>query len=135
MRNEFAINLYDAVHAQRINGVTSFVGEDSSGSFGILPNHARFMTMLVFGLARFRVGDQSWQYLAVPGGVLYFYNNELTVSSRHFIIDFDYEKISSALARQLLAEEEKLRSIKESLHRMEQSMLNKLWEQTQKIAL
>lgn len=135
MPAEFAINIYDATHARRIDGVTSFVGEDRSGSFGILPHHARFMTLLVFGLARFRTGEGTWHYLAVPGGVLYFSRNELTVSCRHFLIDRDYAKISSALARQLLAEEEKLHAIKESLHRMEQAMLNQLWEKTHKSSL
>ena len=67
----FKLNLFDIRHQQRINGVTSFVGLDASGSFGILPHHARFMTTLVFGLARFSLGLDTWQYLAVPGAVLY----------------------------------------------------------------
>ena len=85
--NQFVLNLFDATHEQRITGVTSFVGEDASGSFGIQPNHARFMTTLVFGLARFRLGTEDWQYLALPGAVVYFNNNELTISTRHFLID------------------------------------------------
>ena len=38
-----------------------FVGEDTSGSFGILADHSRMMTTLVVGLARFRIGDTNWQ--------------------------------------------------------------------------
>ena len=37
--------------------VTSFVGEDASGSFGLLPRHDRFMTVLTFGLARLLLAD------------------------------------------------------------------------------
>lgn len=124
--NRFALNLFDASHEQRIEGVTSFVGEDASGSFGIQAHHARFMTTLVFGLARFRLETEDWQYLALPGAVVYFNNNELTISTRHFLIDTDLERISTLLEQQLIAEEESLHATKESLHQMEQAILKRM---------
>ena len=124
--NQFLLNIFDATHEQRITGVTSFIGEDASGSFGIMPNHARFMTTLVFGLARFRLGTEDWQYLALPGAVVYFNNNELTISTRHFLIDTDLQRISILLEQQLITEEENLRATRESLHRMEQAMLKRM---------
>ena len=124
--NQFTLNLFDASHEQRIAGVTSFVGEDATGCFGIQANHARFMTTLVFGLARFRLSTDEWQYLALPGAVLYFNHNILTISSRHFLVDTDLERISALLEKQLIAEEENLRATRESLHRMEQAMLKRL---------
>lgn len=124
--NSFVLNLFDASHEQRIAGVTSFVGEDATGCFGIQANHARFMTTLVFGLARFRLATDDWQYLALPGAVAYFNNNELTISTRHFLIDTDLERISNLLEQQLIAEEENLRATKESLYKMEQAMLKRM---------
>jgi F-type H+-transporting ATPase subunit epsilon len=124
--NSFVLNLFDASHEQRIEGVTSFVGEDASGSFGIQANHARFMTTLVFGLARFRLGTDDWQYLALPGAVLYFNNSELSISTRHFLFDTDIERISILLEQQLIAEEDNLRATRDSLHRMEQAMLKRM---------
>ena len=124
--NQFALNLFDATHEQRIKGVTSFIGEDASGSFGILPNHARFMTTLVFGLARFRLETEDWQYLALPGALVYFTNNELTISTRHFLLNTDLQRISILLEQQLIDEEENLRATRESLHRMEQAMLKRM---------
>ncbi len=108
--SSFNLNLFDIYHQQRMTGVSSFVGLDASGSFGILPNHARFMTTLVFGLARFCLGSDNWQYLAVPGAVLYFNNNELTISTKHFLCDTDFDRISSLLEQQLSTEEDKLRA-------------------------
>ncbi len=125
--NQFVMNLFDATHEQRITGVTSFVGEDASGSFGIQAHHARFMSILVFGLARFRLISEDWRYLALPGALIYFNNNELTLSTRRFLIDSDLDRISLLLEQQLIAEEENLRATRESLHRMEQSMLKRLW--------
>jgi len=124
----FTLILQDATHTEHYESVSSFVGEDTSGSFGILPDHARFMTSMVMGLARFRVGEQDWLYIATPGALLYFHNNQLTLSTRHFFIDADYMAISTALAEQLLEEESQLHSQKQSLRRMEEEVLKRLWD-------
>lgn len=124
----FSLQLLSTIEQRQIDGVTSFVGEDASGSFGILADHARSITSLVFGLARFRRDADEWQYLALPGGLLYFVDNRLQICTRHFLIDSDYERISGLLQQQLLAEEQSLYEMKESLRRMEESLLRRLWE-------
>jgi F-type H+-transporting ATPase subunit epsilon len=125
--NAFTLRLLDATRTQTIDGVTAFVGEDASGSFGLLAGHARLITTLVMGLARFRLGAADWHYLALPGAVLRFHDNVLTLSTRHFLSDTDYRRISAALQEELLAEEEQLHAMKESLRRMEQEVLRHLW--------
>lgn len=124
----FSLLIQDATHAEKIDGLSSFVGEDKSGSFGILADHARFMTILVMGLARYRTGKEPWQYLAQPGAVLYFKNNLLTISTRHYFRDENYMHISSDLQQKLLAEEEELHSVKHSLQHMEKEVLKHMWE-------
>ncbi|MGR9086171.1 MAG: F0F1 ATP synthase subunit epsilon [Gammaproteobacteria bacterium] len=124
--NTFVINLYDATKQQRIDGVTSFVGIDASGAFGIRAHHARFMTSLVIGLARFRVAGEGWCYLALTGGIVYFVDNELNLATRHFLLDTDLDRVSAKLDQQLRAEEENLRATRESLHRMEQAMVKRM---------
>lgn len=124
--NSFVMNLFDAANHQTIENVSSFVGMDATGSFGIQANHGRFMTTMAFGLARFRGHGDEWQYLALPGGVLYFNNNVLTLSTRHFLIDNDLERISALLDRQLIAEEENLRTTRLSLYRMEQAIIKQM---------
>ena len=129
----FTLLLLDATRSEEIKNVTSFVGEDTSGSFGILAGHARMMTSLVIGLARFRVGMDTWRYLAIPGGVLYFDDDVLSVSTRHYLLDDDYMRISQELQQQLLIEEEKLHAVKQSLHRMEEEVFKRLWEMGRKL--
>jgi len=124
----FSLHLLGADRRERIDRVTSFVGEDESGSFGILAGHTRLMTSLVFGLARFRIGDDSWRYLAMPGALLYFIDNELSISTERYIISDDYEKISTLLERQLVAEQAARSEIKRSLQQMEQELLKRLWQ-------
>ncbi|MDX2493502.1 MAG: hypothetical protein QNK27_00880 [Desulfuromusa sp.] len=128
----FTLKIQDATHAEEIRQVSSFVGEDSSGSFGIFADHTRFMTSLLVGLARFRIGSNDWEYLALPGAMLYFCNNVLTLSTRHYLMDNDYMHISQALQQQLIEEEKKLQSIKESLSHMEEEVLKHLWKMSRK---
>jgi len=121
------LHLQDAMHSETIEQVSSFVGEDASGSFGLLAGHERFMTSLVFGLARFRVQGSAWEYLALPGALLYFVDDHLYLNTRRLLRDSDYERITAALEDQLLAEEHNLRGVKDRLHNMEQEMFKRLW--------
>jgi len=126
--NAFTLQLRAADQEQQIESVTAFVGEDASGSFGLLAHHARFLTSLEFGLARFRIGVEAWQYLAVPRALLYFHDNRLTLITRHYVLDSDYDRIRHTLQDELLAEEQALRGVRNSLHRMEEFLLKRLWE-------
>jgi F-type H+-transporting ATPase subunit epsilon len=124
--NGFSLHLQSATQYEEIAEVTSFVGEDDSGSFGIQAGHARMMASLRFGLARYRCGEQPWQYLALPGALLYFVDNRLFLNTRRYVRDDDYARINAALREQLHREETGLRVIKESLRRMEEEMLKRL---------
>ena len=123
---EFTLVLRDTAQCKVIKDVTSFVGEDASGSFGILPGHGRMMTVLVFGLARFCIRNSSWQYLAMPGAVLYFVKNKLTLNTRSFLLSDDYSYMSETLLQTLLDEEEELSSIKSGLRHLEENILRRI---------
>ncbi len=123
----FTLHLQDARQYERIEEVVSFVGEDASGQFGLLAGHERMMTSLVFGLMRYRAASGDWDYVAVPGGIVYFIDNELFLCARSYYRDRDYRRITAVLEDQLRAEEKTLRIIKQSLHRMEEEMLKRLW--------
>ncbi|MBS1190171.1 MAG: H+transporting two-sector ATPase delta/epsilon subunit [Rhodocyclaceae bacterium] len=123
----FVLHLQGGTQYERIDDAVSFVAADGSGSFGLLAGHARFMACLGLGLARFRAAEGPWHYLALPGAVLYFVDNALYVNTRRYLHDPDYRRVSAAWRDELLAEEEKLRSVAESLNRLEDEMLKRLW--------
>ncbi len=125
--NTFVLHLQSGTQYERIEAVVSLVAADASGSFGILAGHVRMLTCLTTGLARFRTAAGTWRYLALPGAVLYFVDNELYVNTRRYWHDPDYQRIGVALREDLLGEEERLRALKESLHRLEDEMLKRLW--------
>ncbi len=86
------------------------------------------MTLLTFGLARFRVKDRDWEFLAVPGAVLYFVNGDLYLSTRRYVRGTSYEGIATALQSDLRVEEEALQAMKQSVRRLEEEMFKRLWE-------
>jgi len=124
--NTFILHLQGATSYERIEAV-EFVGEDESGSFGIMAGHERFMTSLLFGLARYRCAEGPWHYLAMPGALLYFRDNELTLTTRRYCRDTDYSRISQLLLEELVQEEESLYEVKRNLHRLEEEMMKRLW--------
>ncbi|NGZ10191.1 MAG: F0F1 ATP synthase subunit epsilon [Nitrospira sp. LK70] len=124
---EFVMHLQSATQYECIERVTMFVGEDASGSLGIMAGHHRMMTPLQFGLARFRTENGGWQFLALPGGLLYFVDNELFLNTRRYLRSPDYARITQALEEQLRGEEAALRELKESFHRLEEEMFRRLW--------
>ncbi len=124
----FSLQLRDTRQWQRLEGVRIFVGEDETGTFGLLAGHAPFMTHLVFGLARFQCETGGWQYLAMPGAILYFKDNQLRLSTRRYVVSADYEQMSSVLHDTLLEEEQQLADMKHKLHRLEEDVLRRIWE-------
>jgi F-type H+-transporting ATPase subunit epsilon len=123
----FEVHLQSATQYERLENVVSFVGEDRSGSFGLLRGHARFVTTLVLGLARLRYADNRRDYLALPGAVAYFNEDRLYLSCRRYLRGDDYTRISAALREELVREEEALGELKRSLEQMEHAMLRWLW--------
>jgi len=123
----FVLHLQSAARYERVEGVVSFVGTDSSGSFGILAGHARTVTCVTFGLARFRAAGGNWQYLALPGAVLHFHDNQLFLNTRHFIFGEDYDAVGRALTEDIAADEEKMQALTQSLQQLEQAMFKRLW--------
>lgn len=126
MAKSFQLHLQSATRYERIAAVTSFVGQDATGSFGILPGRASFMTILTFGLARFRVGEGPWQFIACPGAVLSFENNALCVNTRRYLIDDDYGRISGLLVGKLTEEEQAIKAVKDNIQQLEQELLRRL---------
>jgi F-type H+-transporting ATPase subunit epsilon len=86
------------------------------------------MTALTFGLARLALADGQREYLGFPGGLLYFVDNELRISTRRYLRDTDVTRIARALSREMLEEEQALDETRRKLHRLEAEMLKRLAE-------
>lgn len=124
--NQFVLHLQSPSRYERIERVTSFVGCDDSGSFGIMPKHERMMTVLNPGIARFRQAAAEPEYLGLAEGLLYFVDDQLFISTHKYFRDRDYAHLSSTLLSELAKEEEGLANMKETIHHMEEALLTQL---------
>jgi F-type H+-transporting ATPase subunit epsilon len=124
--NTFTLRLLGAARSEEIGGVCSFVGEDRSGQFGIQALHEPLVTVLEFGLARFRREDAPWEYVGLPGGLLYMAGNRLHVCTTHYIRDTQRDRLVRALEAELRREQVLLNEFHASLKRLEEEMLRRL---------
>ena len=123
----FTLHLQSATQYTRVEGVESFVARDASGAFGVLARHERMMTVLGYGLARFRTAEGDWHYLALPGGLAYFVDGELLLSARRYVLGDDFRTVAAAVDSTLMAEDSALRSLKENVTRLEREIVRRLW--------
>lgn len=122
----FTLNLQSASQNEKIENVTSFVSEDNTGRFGILPDHARMIAYLSFGISWFREKNATERYIALPGGVLYFINNQLYLSTSYYLVDQDYHRLTEKLENELKIHEENVRGITDSLKRLDEEIIKYL---------
>jgi len=123
----FTLHLQSATQYARVEGVESFVARDASGAFGVLARHERMMTVVGYGLARFRTAEGDSHYLALPGGLAYFVDGELFLSTRRCVLGDDFRTVAAAVDSTLMAEESALRSLKQSVARLEREIVRRLW--------
>ncbi len=124
--NRFRVHLLASDRGETIDDVVGFVGADRSGSFGLLAHHARFMTVLEFGLVRLTLADGRRRYVGLPGAVATFAADELRLATRHYLLGDDAAEIGRALAQQMVAEEQALAQTLRKLRRLEAEMLQRL---------
>lgn len=123
----FVLTIYSPFAKLTIDDATSFVGIDASGSFGILAGHERLITILEFGFVTVHRRDHGVKYIALPGGTLYFEKNTLKLVTNRYFVGDDDKELNAQLRGQIASEETKLRDLKESVRKMEESMVKQLY--------
>jgi F-type H+-transporting ATPase subunit epsilon len=118
----------DSQHADRFSEILHFIAADSSGSFGLLAGHARMVAVLRQGLARFLDAQGQWHYVALPGGVLSFDCNRLTVMSVRYFLGTQRELILNQLAEAMAQSDSDIRRSKSSMEEIEHSLIRRLSE-------
>ncbi len=101
--------------------------EDSTGSFGILPHHTEFLTVLVPSVVIYRAGDAEG-YIAVNGGILTFVANTATLSTRTAVPGDSLDALTAVINEKFLAITEREKAMYRSLKQMQQSFLKRLAE-------
>jgi len=83
MKPLFDLHIITPADVKIINNVSFFRAEDKTGSFGILPRHIEFLTILEPSIAIAFIEDRE-EYFAFNGAILSFKNNLLIVTTKEF---------------------------------------------------
>jgi len=125
--NSFPVHVNSALQTETIKNVISFRGADGSGAFGVMAGHERMMSILDFGLVQIRTDDNSLHYVAMTGGLMYFCDNEMSISTRRYVRGDDYRTVAAAVQNVLAREDDAMHDLKGSISRLEREMTKRLW--------
>jgi F-type H+-transporting ATPase subunit epsilon len=107
--------------------IVSLRAEDASGSFGIWPGHADFLTVLEVGVVSWRHPDGHEQHCAVRRGVLRVQGGgTIEIATREAIVDDDLERLESTVLAEFHAREQAERSSRTEATRFELQALREM---------
>lgn len=87
------------------DGVLAVRAEDASGSFGILPGHADFLTSLAISVVRWNRADESRHYCAVRRGVLSVIGGrEVAIATREAVAGDDLNNLEATVLQRFQAD-------------------------------
>lgn len=100
--------------------VVSITAEDESGSFGIWPKHADFVTVLTISVVGWKCRDGSQRYCAVRGGTLTMTGGDnVTITSREAIPGDDIGNLDQVVIARFVSEDDAEKSERVDLTRMQ----------------
>lgn len=127
----FKLSLLDAAVSQDFDAVVQFIGADDNGSFGILAGHVACVVLLRYGLARFCDANGVWHYLAIPGGILRFADQTLTITTVRYFLGDDSSKLSEQLAAEMAHTDSEIHTARATLDEIERSLVRRLTQLSQ----
>ncbi len=122
----FTCKVYSPKNILTINEVSSFVGEDNSGSFGIMAGRYPLVTILKCSTAKLKLNDDSVLYLGISGGVLSFKSNILTIVTSFAIQSENIEDLTEALDVAIAKDEERSQKIQGYIQKLDDEILKRI---------
>lgn len=108
--------------------VLNIVAETERGSYGLLPNRLDCIAPLVPGILTYKTADEGETFVAVDQGILVKTGPEVVVSVRHAIGGVDLGLLESAVKREFVDLDERERSVRGSMARLESSFIRRYME-------
>ncbi|MDA3947059.1 MAG: hypothetical protein PF439_10315 [Helicobacteraceae bacterium] len=106
MKPTFNVHIITPSHIEKVENVSSFRAEDSSGSFGILPRHIEFLTILEPSIAIALIEGEE-EYFAFNGGILSFKKEILTITTKDFVQSSQIGELQGIIEKYLKEQQEK----------------------------
>lgn len=127
MKSTFDATITTPQAIKIVENISFFRAEDKSGSFGILPRHTAFLTILESAIA-IAVIDNEEHYYAFNGGVLSFKNNHLGITTQEFVQSDDLNRLLDSIKYSFRVQEEKERLFRDNIENLQNAFIKKLIE-------
>jgi F-type H+-transporting ATPase subunit epsilon len=127
MKPTFDARIITPSQTEKIGGISFFRGEDRSGSFGILPRHTEFLTILEPAIAIALI-DGKEEYFAFNGGILTFKKNTLTVTTKEFVQSSDIGELQESIEQVFRQQREQESLFHVNMANLEKAFLKRLIE-------
>jgi F-type H+-transporting ATPase subunit epsilon len=106
MKPTFSVRIVTPSDLKKVDRVSLFRAEDRSGSFGILPRHIEFLTILEPSIAIALI-DGEEEYFAFNGGILSFKKEMLTITTKEFVQSSQIGELKGIIERFYTQQREK----------------------------
>lgn len=110
------------------DNVTRIVAETANGSFGILPHRLDCVAALTPGVLTYEIQNLGEVFVAVDRGVLVKTGARVLVSVRNAIGGADLGKLREAVEREFLTLDERAKSIRTVLAKLESDFARRILE-------
>jgi len=132
MKSTFNARIITPKVIEGVDKISFFRAEDKSGSFGILPRHIEFLTILEPAIA-IAVIENKEHYYAFNGGVLTFKNNALTITTKEFVQSDKVSELLVIIKSAFKEEEEKERLFSDNIDNLQKAFIKKLIEMEREV--
>ena len=102
--------------------------DGSHGAFTILPRHVDFLAALVPGLLIFEDAAGRERFVAVDGGLLVKYGDEVLVTTHRGMIGDDLDRLRRTVEREFRAEDERERDARRATARLEANFIRRFMD-------
>lgn len=113
--------------------VNKIVAEAQNGSFGILPRHIDFVAALVPGVLVYVDAAGAERFLGIDEGTLVKCASDVMVSSRNAVVGDDLESLRDVVREKFIELDEKERSARSALGRLEAGVVRRFVELRERI--
>jgi F-type H+-transporting ATPase subunit epsilon len=127
MKSTFNATITTPKAIKIVENISFFRAEDKSGSFGILPRHTAFLTVLESAIAIAEIEDKE-HYYAFNGGILSFKNNHLKIMTQEFVESDDLNRLLDSIKYAFKVQEEKEHLFSDNIENLQNAFIKKLIE-------
>ncbi len=132
MKSTFDARIITPKAIKSVENISFFRAEDKSGSFGILPRHIEFLTILEPAIAIAVIEDKECYY-AFNSGVLSFRNNALTITAKEFVQSDKISELLVMIKSSFKEQEEKERLFSDNIENLQNAFIKKMIEMEREV--